>query len=134
MIIEYEIGTGQIFHVMDDPIPLGVVDYMNQNNLPFVELSSNIDWSFTTHYVSEGVLVPRPVLNNPNKIEILKDDLDEVIFPFVPQNTQIFMNNEDVGICNDGQLVFSTSENGPFEIQLLPPFPYQPASYVITTK
>lgn len=84
----------------------------------------------STHYVLEGVAVPRPITGLPATASIaLGVDWS---LPDVPEGTLVLIDGEDVGTVDATGLVLSFPLAGVWAVSLVPPFPWLEASCEVT--
>ena len=113
-IILYFIGTA-------DALALNVAE-----DRGFVAGKHNAD----EHYIVNGEAVARPDTGLPETHTIAANT--DWLVPNIPQDTVVYVDDEDVGTVGTGDLILSFEFPATYSVRLEPPFPWKPATCEVT--
>lgn len=123
MIAEYD-NTGRIFHIVNDPAPVGLVDVMKENGCNFIE--TDIPVSHDTHYVVGNVLTERPADTSVASVTGVTVCLTDVL-----PDSRITITLDGETFDAGDETEFEFDEPGSVTIRVVPPWPHKETEYVL---
>ena len=87
-------------------------------------------WDGREYYVLNGEPTERPGTGLPETHTIAANT--DWIVPNIPQDTVVYVDDEDVGTVGTGDLILSFEFPATYSVRLEPPFPWKPATCEVT--
>lgn len=125
MIAEYAV-TGEIFHIIFEPITPETLDAFEANGRPFVHqlVDNERAWTVDNCYVANGEILRRPEFAIDAAYNIVADDVDAVVITNLPTPCTVRWNKTDY-VVTDGVFEFAAATPGVYQLKFTA-FPFVP--------
>lgn len=156
MLVEYN-ETGQITHIVSDPVSDGLIEVMQTNNRTFLSLPpqpttmvseviklddgteqmleypsgyENAQVDIISDYVKDGLITKRPIMNVPSSVSLKPDGIDTVTVTGLPAGVTVVVDGQTY-LIEDGVLEITCDTPSNYAINLSV-WPYMPAQIQVT--
>lgn len=129
MIIEYEEG-GRIVHIINDPVPPHMAEFLSASGKPFLEVSpGGSEISIDEHFVLNGQVSDRP--NCPVSVRVAGRT---IFFDGQISNCEILISVDGNEMDVSGSREIEFDEAGTVHILIVPEWPCRRAKHEIEIK
>lgn len=118
MIIEYS-DNGRITHIINDPVPEGMEQVLNDNNCRFIVISgadgaSDLN-ALRDCFIDNQTVHLRPRFTLPDTVTVLANGIDEYTVTGLPAGTVVKVNGETHII--DGDFIIASDMPAEYEME-----------------